>query len=64
MKKRHQQKMIILSLILWLLFNFPMLFIFNQQGEIFGFPKVYFFIFSVWLLSVVVSYLILKKHFE
>lgn len=64
MKKRHQQKLVILSLILWVMFNFPVMFVLNQKGEILGFPAVYFFIFTIWLLSVFISYLILKKHFE
>lgn len=64
MKKRHQQKLIILSLILWVLFNFPVLFIFNVQDQILGFPIIYFYIFSIGFVSVTVSYLILNKHFE
>lgn len=64
MKKRHQQKLIILSLVLLLLFNIPLVLIFNQFGSVFGFPIMYFFIFLIWALAIVVSALILKRYHE
>jgi hypothetical protein len=64
MKKRHEQKLVVLSIALFLIFNIPFVLIFNTDGAIFGIPKCYFFIFSVWLLSIVVSYIVLKRHYE
>jgi len=64
MKKRHEQKLIILTIALLLILNVPFILIFNLEGAVFGIPTLYFSIFSIWLISIVISYLILKKHYE
>ena len=64
MKKRHQQKLIILSFILLGLFNFPLLLLFNSSNSFLGFPVIYFYIFFVWIVDIIVSYKILKKYYE
>lgn len=64
MKKKHQQKLIILGIGLLLIFNFPFLQSYNNHESILGFPVFYFFIFLFWTLSVVISYIILKKYFD
>jgi hypothetical protein len=64
MKKRHEQKLIVLSFALILIFNIPLILIFNVEGAVFGFPIFYFSIFSIWLVSIVISYIVLKRHYE
>ena len=64
MKKRHEQKLIVLSIALFLLFNIPFVLIFNFQGVVIGIPYFYFSIFSIWLLSIVISGIILKRYYE
>ena len=64
MKKRHEQKLIVLSFALFLLFNVPFILIFNLNGQVFGVPAFYFSIFSIWFLSIIISYIILKRHYE
>lgn len=64
MKKRHQQKLIVLSILLLCLFNVPILLIFNFSTTFIGFPVLYFYIFLVWIVSIIVSYIILKKYYE
>ncbi len=64
MKKRHQQKLIILSLALLLLFNIPLILVFNHSGHISGFPTMYFFIFLIWAIAIFISSIILKKYYE
>lgn len=64
MKKRHEQKLIVLSISLFLLFNLPFLLVYNLEGDVFGIPIFYFSIFSIWLLSVVVSFIVLRRHYE
>ena len=64
MKKRHEQKLIILALALLIVLNIPFLLIFNQDGHVFGMPTLYFSVFSVWLISIVISYIVLKRHYE
>ncbi len=63
MKKRHEQKLVILAIALLLVLNIPFLLIFNINGAVFGIPTFYS-VFSVWLISIIVSYVILKKHYE
>jgi len=64
MKKRHEQKLIILSIGLFLFFNVPFVFIFNFEGTVLGFPILYFSIFFLWALAIVISYIVLKRHYE
>ena len=64
MKKRHEQKLVILSIVLMLILNIPFVFIFNNEGSIFGIPTLYFSIFIIWLISILISYTVLKKHYE
>lgn len=64
MKKRHEQKLILLAIILVGMFNIPIVLIFNYSDSILGFPVLYFYIFSVWLMSILLSFFILKKHYE
>ena len=64
MKKRHEQKLVIISLSLFFVFNVPLIFMFNKIGSVFGFPILYFAIFFIWFLSIVASYIILKRYYE
>lgn len=64
LKKRHQQKFIVLAAMLFLLWNVPFVSIFDGEGQFFGFPMFYIFIFLTWLLSIIVSFLILKRFYE
>ena len=64
MKKRHEQKLVVLSIVLVLLLNIPFVLIFNLEGAIFGIPTFYFSVFSIWLLSIIISYIVLKRHYE
>ncbi len=62
MKKRHQQKLVILSIGIVLLVNIPLVFIFNSSDAVLGFPLLYFYLFSVWLISILLTALVLKRH--
>ncbi len=64
MKKRHEQKLIILSFGLLILFSAPIILLFNSEKEVLGFPLIYVYIFAVWLFSSVTSLIILKKYDE
>lgn len=64
MKKRHEQKLIILSFGLLILFSAPIILLFNSEKEVFGFPLIYVYIFAIWLFSSVTSLIILKKYDE
>ncbi len=64
MKKRHEQKLIILSFGLMILFSAPIILLFNSEREILGLPLIYIYIFSIWLLSIIFSFVIFKKYDE
>ena len=64
MKKRHEQKLILLSFGLMVLFSAPIILLFNSAKELFGFPVIYIYIFGVWFLSVLMSFFIIKKYDE
>ncbi|NVK65555.1 MAG: hypothetical protein HWE22_13265 [Flavobacteriales bacterium] len=64
MKKRHQQKLVLLSVSLLLLFNVPLVLLFDKEDAILGFPVFYFSIFSVWLFATIISYIVLTRYYE
>lgn len=64
MKKRHIQKLIVLGIGLWMLFNVPFILLCNSADAFFGIPFFYAYLFSVWILAVVISFLIIHKYNE
>ena len=64
MKKRHQQKLVVLGIVLFFLWNVPFVTIFDSDFQIFGFPAFYIFIFLSWLIAIIIAYGILKKFYE
>ncbi|MEC5156255.1 hypothetical protein [Chryseobacterium sp. MP_3.2] len=64
MKKKHQQKLVILSIALFILFNAPVLLLFNSSQKFFGLPIIYVYIFFVWAASSISSFIIFKKYNE
>jgi len=45
-------------------FNIPLLLLFNSADEFLGFPVILFYVFSIWLVSAAVSFIIIKKYNE
>ena len=43
-----------------LVFNYPVLSLFNIDGRVFGIPILFAYIFSVWLLLIVVMAVIIE----
>ncbi|HCQ12712.1 MAG TPA: hypothetical protein DIU01_05520 [Flavobacterium sp.] len=64
MKKRHQQKLVIVSMVLLIGLNMPIVLLFDSANNLFGFPVVYIYFFSIWLLSILLSMLIVKRYDE
>lgn len=64
MKKRHKQKLVIISIILFVMFNAPFLLLFNKHEKLFGLPMIYTYIFAVWFISAIASLLVFKKYDE
>lgn len=64
MKKRHQQKLIVLTAGLLIAFNLPILLLFDSAEVFVGFPVIYIYIFSIWLFSILVSMLVVNRYYE
>lgn len=65
MKKKHQQKFIFLAFCLFVAFNLPIILLFNSsENTIFGLPIIYVYIFGVWLLSIIVTFFLIKNTDE
>lgn len=64
MRKRHEQKIAIISIVLLLGFNIPLLSIFDSAASVGGIPVFYLYIFSLWFLSIVVTFIIVKRYDE
>jgi len=62
MKKRHQQKLVILSMMLLIGLNLPIVLLFDSAKALFGIPIIYIYFFSIWTFSVLVSFLIVKRY--
>ncbi|UKN01360.1 hypothetical protein K6119_16660 [Paracrocinitomix mangrovi] len=64
MKKRHEQKLVVLALALFIGLNVPFILIFDFQGHVLGIPVLYLYIFFVWLVSILIAYRILSRFYE
>lgn len=64
MKKRHQQKLIVLSFALFIAFNLPILLLFDSIQKVFGLPFIYIYLFSIWLISILITFIIIKRYYE
>lgn len=64
MKKRHEQKLIIVSLMLLLGFNMPLMLLFDSAASLGGIPVIYIYFFSLWLFSILISLLVIKRYYE
>ncbi|MFP3594638.1 hypothetical protein [Chryseobacterium sp. SIMBA_038] len=64
MKKRHEQKLILLSIGLLVAFSIPISLLFNNEKEVFGYPMILIYVFAVWMISIIISFVIIKKYDE
>ncbi|MFI4922755.1 MAG: hypothetical protein ACHP6J_03480 [Burkholderiales bacterium] len=46
------QRLIAIFLLGCLLFNYPLLYLFNSKSQIFGIPLLYAYIFAAWALLI------------
>jgi len=64
MKKRHQQKLIVLTFVLLIALNLPILLLFDSIQEVLGLPAIYIYIFTIWSISTFTSLLIVSRYYE
>lgn len=48
----HGQRLVVLFLLGWLLFNFPLLTLFSRSLAIWGIPLLHLYLFGAWLLLI------------
>jgi predicted permease len=57
------QRLVALFLLGCLLFNFPLLALFNRGGEVFGIPVLYAYLFGVWLTLIgLMAFVAERRH--
>jgi TRAP-type C4-dicarboxylate transport system permease small subunit len=54
------QRLIALFLLGWLLFNYPLLALFNDATPLFGIPLIYVYLFAAWALLIVLMAFIVE----
>jgi hypothetical protein len=55
------QKLFFVFLLFLVLFNFPLMSIFNTNRLIMGLPLLYLYLFFIWALLIAVLYLIVRR---
>jgi hypothetical protein len=56
------QRLIALFVFGWLLFNYPVLSLFNLPAQVFGVPVLYAYIFAAWALLVALMALVVEAR--
>jgi hypothetical protein len=64
MKQKHKQKLVIISIVLFILFNAPILLVFNDYSVSWGFPVIYIYLFAIWIISILAIFSIFKLFDE
>ncbi|HEX2530960.1 MAG TPA: hypothetical protein VHK70_05760 [Burkholderiaceae bacterium] len=59
--KAKSQRLVALFILGNLLFNYPLLTLFNRSGFIFGIPVLYAYVFAAWALLIVLLALVTEK---
>jgi len=47
-----------------LAFSIPISLLFNSEKEVFGYPMILIYLFVVWMISIIISFVIVKKYDE
>ena len=56
-----EQKLLLLSITFLILFNFPIISIFNVETTINGIPTLYFYVFTLWIMMITLIFIIVNK---
>lgn len=54
------QRLIALAILGFLVFNYPILALFNRPGTVFGIPVLYVFIFAAWALLIALMAVVIE----
>ena len=55
------QRLVALFLLGCLLFNYPLLYLFNADHRLFGIPLLYVYMFAAWALLIALTALVLER---
>ena len=61
-KGRRGERLVGLFLLGCLLFNFPLLALFNVKGAVLGIPILYAYLFAAWALLIAVVAMIMERQ--
>ncbi|MGH8769984.1 MAG: hypothetical protein ACREV2_02205 [Burkholderiales bacterium] len=61
MKSAIGQRLVALFFFGVLLFNYPLLYLFNRSSEAFGIPFLYAYLFAAWALLIALMALVVEK---
>ena len=56
------QRLVALSILGCLLFNYPFLALFNEPGIVFGIPVLYVYIFAVWGMLILLIAMVVEAR--
>lgn len=57
-------KLAMVSMVFFLLLNFPLLTIFDKQSMIWGVPALFFYLFAVWVIMIAFVFWIVRHRKE
>ncbi|KAA3619520.1 MAG: hypothetical protein DWQ05_02005 [Calditrichaeota bacterium] len=60
-RTRRLQKLVGLFLFAIVLFNYPLLSIFNRDAVIAGIPLLFYYIFTAWLLIIIFLFIVIER---
>ena len=61
MSNDRPAKLLLITLVAGILFNFPIIILAEDDGFIAGLPSQYFYVFFAWLLIIVITYFVLRS---
>ncbi|MEL6660870.1 MAG: hypothetical protein AAFY48_04430 [Bacteroidota bacterium] len=61
MQNKRAARLAFISIICAICFNFPVLRLLGENKLILGVPQLYFYIFAIWLLVIIATYLTLRS---
>jgi hypothetical protein len=59
---RRAQRLVALFLFGCLLFNYPLLVLFNSRASLWGIPLPYAYLFSAWILVIALAAVVMERR--